>query len=488
VEEVKQMAVWGLHKMRRNLILYQTLMSTRKIDPKIRIVLLAAFTGLLLDGCLITPTSPGYQGTQTVATMGVIQTLSPVPPATETLTPLPAATNTLTVALPATLTATPNFAPQDTAEPGSNESCQPIRKMALEPNLLAEGTIILQKASGNGPLRLSALSPSTLQYRPFLDEFSPSLDSIYQSSPDRCRIAFRAQKYDAQGKKIAGDDLIVATSERAQVVVPQAGQWNQLVGWLDYKRLIVEPSYEVPFGTLLLVDPFTGNKQEIRPAFPGLSDLANMQWWNTSHTFYDPTLSRVVYLFEGTVDSYPQYRLALWNLQTRQEIWHLNIDMTSGSLAGEPTWSPDGSRFAISVPVDDGKRFQILVVNQDGKTLLTNELAFTDLTDGGFLLSEWDPTGRYLYYQLVAASVYLGTPRIYILDTQSGQMAGYCAKPYDLPQWSPDGRQLLILSRDPEQILLLDLNQKLLSQVGGLQGYAPVAWLTDPSFGKCVSQ
>ena len=99
------------------------------------------------------------------------------------------------------------------------------------------------------------------------------------------------------------------------------------------------------------------------------------------------------------------------------------------TLAGNHTWSPDGSRFAFRSDRDDGN-FEIYVMDVDGSNQqnLTNNHAY----DWG---PSWSPDGS----RIVFHSYRDGNWEIYVMDADGSNQQRLTDNPAadSLPCWSP---------------------------------------------------
>ena len=154
-------------------------------------------------------------------------------------------------------------------------------------------------------------------------------------------------------------------------------------------------------------------------------------------------------------------------------MWRANRDGTQvQQLTGPPfypitpEWSPDGTQILFSElePSHLGKMYVISSQGGMPRRLLTNEKAWAAIPD-------WSPDGKKIVFDQppvgtgfdnlgVGFGVYrYHVERTRILDMETGKVSDLppCPKTCFSPRWSPDGRFILEVTSDHENLMLLDL-------------------------------
>ena len=111
-----------------------------------------------------------------------------------------------------------------------------------------------------------------------------------------------------------------------------------------------------------------------------------------------------------------------------------------------PTWSPDGARLAFTRPGYDG----LWVAGADGQALRQ----ISDETAAGFGFS-WSPDGQALLVRVTQVDGPRRQSAVKVVDVASGaaeRLTEYRDRMPVLPQWSTDGRAVLLPSRDGVEV------------------------------------
>jgi hypothetical protein len=316
----------------------------------------------------------------------------------------------------------------------------------------------------------------------------------HRVSPDRKFRAYKSVLHDAEGKTVK-EELVIAAADGQRVKVrPWEESWSRITDWLDTKRLVIEMKPEEnatdKAATLLVLNPFSGTWQVLRPYFPRMYyyfPIPDWDFWGI--TVYDPSLTRVVYL---RINQKGEYEYALWDIKKQQLLATLDYDSQT------PRWSPDGSYVLVDgliqgQPLNIGglNDYQTYLVSQDGQVA---QLTHLDIYEHSYLLSySWSPDGS-------SVAAWFGSPalrethevELAILDMDTRQVTDTCVqvkfggdKYGDLfpkaPIWSPDGKQLVVMDwyeADHRRVILVDPGQSYAAQIA--QDMEPVGWMLAP--------
>ena len=305
-------------------------------------------------------------------------------------------------------------------------------------------------------------------------------------SPDRTLLAYRSAIVDASDN-ISNEELVIsdATGQRLKSIPWEEG-WVGIPGWLDNHRLVIrhtgldsDENQVLKPATLLLLDPFTGKRQVLKPDFTGIYGTPKAYWDGWGGTLYDPTLTRVIYPYLGDDDL---YTYALWDLQKQKLVTTLEAVFAgpvSVDWAPMPIWSPDGSRLVVTGIAKDANGdivFETYLVTRDGQVEQLTDLHENKRAE--LEMYSWSPDGRY-----IAAWLFTDENRersvmsdLVIVDTQTrhDHRLLYQNRIRTLDRvWSPDGQQLIVTERtggtDPStvryRVILVDLARGFAAQI-----------------------
>ena len=456
------------------------------MNKRIYILIIA----VLLTSCSVRPTeailpsvtpSPHSEGASYATSPAIPSSLMPVTPsptvtATEAPTPIPAVIST----------------PTSSPEP-VNYQCLEITD-GLPSNHVLDGTWVF---NSDGNLRAFLLNLTSNQAAQFPREEGDRLHG-FRTSPDRTRILY----YHAaeQGKWV----IVIAGVDGQQIwsqdVSEDIGGWS----WFDNERLMYEaiPQIdELPY--IALLNSYTGEYRELQTDYPGFAKrkLRDVRWTGGA-VKYDPTLTRVVYpecdpeCEEWLIRGEPGYPVVLWDLETGQILARL---MTMDVFGQTPIWSPDGTQFIMATNLDSVNRYapanEFYAVSRDGQVRQLTH--FMDYYTEAEIYNNYSlsPDGHFVAFWMTAQPSPYDDDRLVVVNTLTGEVTNYCIPgdpfPNDAtgpesnptPIWSPNGNQLLVVLRDPQ-----DTNRRWVVLVDMALGYAakvaeevePVGWMVSP--------
>jgi Tol biopolymer transport system component len=163
-----------------------------------------------------------------------------------------------------------------------------------------------------------------------------------------------------------------------------------------------------------------------------------------------------------------------------------------------PLWTPDGKQFIIAMKTDQNdpnpQSEEFFAVSRNGEvSQLTHFMEFyTEINiPNNYSLS---PNGRLLAFWIVAKPSLYDDARLGVLNIETGEVTNYCIRgdsfddattPNSLaePVWSPDSNQLLVISRNPQdvsirRVVLIDIIRQYAAQIG--EDVEPVGWMVTP--------
>lgn len=299
--------------------------------------------------------------------------------------------------------------------------------------------------------------------------------------------------------------IIIDISGVTQITIPWEEGWSFIASWLDNQRLLINAYGELSdgqpglaakeFSTFLVLNPFTGERKLLEPDFPNIySHHMFPAWSGFGSTAYSPTLDRVVYLLANGPDS--DFHYVLWDMDEERSLADFAIIDVPNAI---PRWSPNGQEFAITLDLieDDNTIkwpvYNLYTVSRDGDLKKIADLSKYYLW---YSIGEysWSPDGRYIAFWFSGwveqpQSFFLIANQYFaIVDTKDKDISIYCiyGKPEGMgrvpaPVWSPDGSQILVespLPDDHSQVLLLDLNRKVIVEIG--KDMTPIGWMVEP--------
>ena len=406
-----------------------------------------------------------------------------------------------------TFTVTPTPSPMPTATPNIPAEAQlQSQCLEVEPSLLgattSDGIAVLDSEAldSEGHLRSESyfLDMSTGKFSHFNGNYN------YVVSPDRTLVAYRALS-EENGRMVTHGLMIADTSRQSLKVLPWKDEWLSLQGWADNQRLILmldeKHGLSKPF-PLLVLNPFTGEQQILRPNFSKFLDVPGLvlPYWEAGWygVLYDPTLTRAIYpCFIG--NDQEMFTYGLWDVPNRKLITSLEETFSTYSIFNDtfpmPRWSPDGSKFVlrglVRVP-DEGDdsyhvKRELYQVSHDGQVKqLTHLYPFTGILDS----MSWSPDGRYLAGFLVKQDNPTKQALAMVLDTQKLNVINYCipvtyaGEGYGglppSPVWSPDSKQFLIVDwyeKDHRRVIMVDIAKGIAAEIA--QDMEPMGWMTN---------
>lgn len=123
----------------------------------------------------------------------------------------------------------------------------------------------------------------------------------------------------------------------------------------------------------------------------------------------------------------------------------------------QPRWSPDGKRIAFMALQGD-KPWGVYIISADGGTLerpVASDLGESDPT--------WSPDGTRLLFgrRPTEKTTSAGGLDLEIVDLRSHEISKVAgSEEMWSPRWSPDGRYILAVPREPDRLMIFDVNRQ----------------------------
>ena len=385
------------------------------------LLLLLAIT--LLAGCTNPPVSPSLP-----------VRLTPDLPATIMLTMTPLPTPTLTV----------------TPETRFTRQCLSIDDKEVELSKVSTGTILIGRL--NPDTRLSNTELLVLSDIKTGNEYElppASMNSVLIGSsvaPNRDMYAKLERVYNDQGvgAGIVLKNILWVFDARANLVAKTDFNRTDLdsLSWLDNERLIISTE---KYGTLLLVNPFTGEQKLLADELPDLFpyNLDTYSYINPHSRWpisYSPDLKWVVYYsLRKEINGYMEGS-AVYDIVTKQTIWKADSGLGQA-------WSPDGQGLAIASELGDR---QLYLFSRSGQVKAVLDESVPHEVDG----FSWSPDGNFI--------AFWNEESLMIYDRQTDMIFDTCIKSqvtYRSPLWSPDSHQIIAsyVSENPTTMVLVEV-------------------------------
>jgi hypothetical protein len=399
----------------------------------------------------------------------------PPPPATSTHPAIPTSTSTQT-SLPWMM----------------NEQCPEILETP-PPNYVLSGTLVLQ----------TDWNLDAFLYQPRKTVHFPHQEGErlyeFKVSPDRSHVL-----YEHASKDFSTDFLVIATAHGQSVWSRNISNNRSIWIWIDNEHLLSFMVLEKDaLPQEILVNPFSGDEQEIIPDFPNFAvrELSDIEW-SGGVPKYDPSMTRAVYpecdleCSDKLIRGEPGWPVVLWDIEKKQVLTRL---VTMDWFGYTPIWSSDGTQFIMATHFLASMQYanvkDFYTVSRDGQVKQLTH--FVDNYPDMAIYDNYSlsPDGHYLAFWMVAPQGPYDDTRLAVLDTKTGHVTNTCIRGYPFmnnaygpdsvaaPIWSPDNTQVVIVSRDPQDmsqrfVVLVDIEKGFAARI--LKDVAPAGWMVGP--------
>lgn len=324
-------------------------------------------------------------------------------------------------------------------------------------------------------------------------------------SPNKDLLAYKSVMFNAEGDLIRNELIIADTAGRRLKAISWEKEWLTTVAWLDNERLIINLllTSEESFGkeplTLIALNPFTDERQILKPDFPKFLDRYSIlfpAWQGWYGVVYDPTLNFAVYPYLFGNDN-EMYTYALWDLSKQELVTSLEDTFAAFSALSDrypmPHWSPEGSQFVFEgmLETSNPMKSELYRVTVDGQVEQITHLApIANVQDSNF---SWSPDGKHI-------AMFLNTwgtqdeekARVAVLNMETLDVIDYCisltyggegfgGRDPSSPVWSPDSKQFLVVDwykRDYQRLILIDIEKNTAVEIP--ENMEPVGWMVTP--------
>lgn len=364
--------------------------------------------------------------------------------------------------------------------PSVSEACLPVEDdmslIQLEDSLVLNGeeTYILDSDTGAKiPLPINR----DITYYSILSDF--------MISPDYEKIAYLEvsfRKLDGELTFI-NDTLKVFLSNGEELNVDY---WHpepdveRLIEWFDNDRLLISTTDDLD-GTIILMNPITGERQRIHPSFPGIYKFDPIQWYKSANPLplYNQSMSLVFYLRFSEDNPEGNMEFVLYDLTKEKRVWSRIVH----DPQIRPQWSADQDKLLIAVRDSSSSDYELFMIDQYGQETKLSD--FSSVYHSTYISGlSWSPDGQKIGFWLDGRDDEKDehNPRFAIYDLHTKQTTDYCiGKGRGQIYWSPSGNQLAFRAEDrnnPElwHAIVFDLQKNVAVKIADHE--EPVGWIS----------
>lgn len=359
---------------------------------------------------------------------------SSIPPTPDmlVLTPLPTNTPVSTITITPTSQRTSTFKRQ----------CVNIEQANIPLNKVISGTILLFTHENSPDILLDSRTGNEYKL--------PTLDDGGMVSPNGDMYAYIEH---SEHESLTHSTLWVTNAKAEMVSKISLEGWYGPPRWISNKRVILST---IEFGTLLVINPFTGEKILISNELPMLYTLrSGGPWWRVE---YSPDLEWAAYFY---VEPGGERGTIVYDVVSKQYLWQ----STNGD-EGQPAWSPDGQEVAV---IGAGKLY--LVDRSGSAKSISNEIETAAQNPS------WSPDGRYIAFW--NGEGYSGDNHLMVFDKIAGVVTDYCIEsPYPHnPIWSPGSRFVLVNQVLESGAILINIQALTAHRIENIPNSTVFGWM-----------
>jgi hypothetical protein len=360
-------------------------------------------------------------------------------------------TPTITPTITRTMIILPEPMPTATPDSRFTQQCLPIADREVELKEVASGTILFYNPSPDERLTLKDAQTG--------DEYKLSAETKHvkheysQISPNRKMIA--QMEWDLNDQIIAIRNVLWVFDARAKVLSKITFNRTGLrqPRWLDDERLLIDTE---KYGTLLLVNPFTGEQRMIANKLPNLYPYFEAGlWWPV---MYSPDLEWVAYYSAREENSGYMEGPVVYDLEAKKTLWG-----AANGVGSNPAWSPDGQEVAFAGGMDE---YQLYLISRSGQ--IKAVLGENQPHKAAEL--SWSPDGRYI--------AFWNDDSLMVYERQTNQVFDTCISGDGMenPVWSPDSQKVIINTYSAQPILV-DWQKKIAYKIKYIPNRVISGWM-----------
>ena len=268
------------------------------------------------------------------------------------------------------LTQTPTLLP---TSPNLTEECPTVGNEISLDVVANGGTVVISPR--DAPLYLLDLQSGEQYNLPLMS--NDSTISGIEASPDRNWLAYREIVESPTGT-ISQQLWVITAKGQVEATVNFEENWYWW-RWLNSESIEIYVS-DTLLGTVVVLNPFSGERRELAPSFPDIYNFIDQPSWTV---MYSPDLELVVYLSNPSPDQ--PSGVVIWDILSQRVLWQLAAPFTSSH---PPAWSPLGHQVAAIVGGD------LFLINRNGQVVTLPSLEELDSIEE----FNWSPNGRFIAF------------------------------------------------------------------------------------------